>query len=56
MKLEKPKIRIPKKEKQHLVQSRVPIEHYKTLKNANVDIPEFIRQAFADAADMLKKD
>ena len=55
MKTDKPKIRLPKKEKLHLVQARVPEQHFVALKNANVDMPEFIRQAFADAYDLIKK-
>ena len=44
---------LPLKEERHLVQSRVPAYQVKALQEANVDVPELIREAFAQAYQLL---
>ena len=45
---------LPFKEERHLVQSRVPAYQVKALQEANVDIPELIREAFQEAYRLLQ--
>lgn len=39
----------------HLIQSRVPREHWSVLKKARIDIPQLIRDAVSDAVGHLHK-